>query len=97
MKGPESPEIRKECWEIIRELHRLSDIELQERLFNSPPSEISTIETACYNADPRDSTGSDGSRHIVRANARRAGMQFEDFQDEIIRIEGAIEKLKENA
>src|ERR1700675_2511097 len=88
-----SPISAKPSWEIIKELHRLSDEELRAKLRNCSRLELGNIEAASYIA--ADSTGSDGGLHNSRANAKRAGMPLTDFDHEIARIWDAIEDVRQ--
>lgn len=94
MQKAELGPIKKEGWEVIRELHYLSDEEIRAKLHNCTSLEIDEIEGACYKADPGGSTGSDGGTHIARANAARAGMTLEEFTNTIQRIDTIIWEIK---
>jgi hypothetical protein len=91
----ERPCQNKESWEVLRELGTLGKHELIQRLQQCNPPELDDIAVACRKAAPGGSAGSDGGIHIARANARRAGMELDNFLKTISRIEQIVWEIEE--
>ena len=95
MERPRFEQLKKESWEIVKELNELSNEELLSRLQECSQWELEDVKGACYKSDPGSSSGSDGGIHTLRANAARASMSVPDFRDAIERISDAVREIEQ--
>jgi hypothetical protein len=86
---------KKEDWEIIKDLARLSNKELRKQLRTYSPEELDKLEITILNAcgeDVGDELGD--ALQDAHNSARKTGMYYEDFLSSVTRIRDMIPKVK---